>query len=200
MSLDHQMSERVYRDLKEDVLSGVLGGGRLNLASLDERYSSSATPVREALLRLVGEGLVDLLHRGGFGVHEIDEDGLRDLYELNFRVLALATSWRPRPVSPWPTEIETPSALNPPIDALFSTVAQRAGSPGYQALVGMLNDRLQRARLAEAMIIPDTLLEYDSLLSIVLSPRRASLRRALTHYHRRRLRIVSEIIRHMKSL
>lgn len=55
MTLDRQTSERVYRALKADLLTGALAAGRINISALALRHGASATPVREALMRLVGE-------------------------------------------------------------------------------------------------------------------------------------------------
>ena len=199
MSPDHQTSVRVYRGLKADVLSGALGEGRLNLAVLEERYLTSATPVREALLRLVGEGLVDLLHRGGFGIHGIDEEGLKELYELNLRVLVSVTSWRTRSSFAIPGAIELSSALRPPFDSLFLAVAESSGSATLVALVGALNDRLHRIRLTEARTLPGTAAEYESITAAALIGQEAALRRALTAYHRRRVRLTSKIFQNMTA-
>lgn len=52
-------SERLYADLKQDVIAQAFGlGGRLPVHDLAARYDVSITPVREALSRLHGEDLI----------------------------------------------------------------------------------------------------------------------------------------------
>ncbi|MEO4042219.1 GntR family transcriptional regulator [Hoeflea sp. CAU 1731] len=53
-------AEAVYTFLREEILSGALEPGqRLTLAALSERLGTSMVPVREALMRLEREGLVE---------------------------------------------------------------------------------------------------------------------------------------------
>lgn len=59
--------QRIYRTIKEDYLAGAFGpGARIQIPSIARRANSSVTPVREALYRLVGEGLVEADPDGGF--------------------------------------------------------------------------------------------------------------------------------------
>lgn len=73
MRRDHKLSERVYLELKRDLLAGNLPISRLPISHLALRYHASATPIREALLRLVGEGLVALNPAGGFALPRLSE-------------------------------------------------------------------------------------------------------------------------------
>ncbi|MGE0238723.1 MAG: GntR family transcriptional regulator [Parvibaculaceae bacterium] len=66
--------------LLEDILSGELApGSRLKIRNLSERYSIGATPLREALSRLVPDGLVRVEQNKGFQVASLS---LRELVEL----------------------------------------------------------------------------------------------------------------------
>ncbi len=60
MSADHGLSQRAYTSLKLDLIEGRIASGRINIGQLADRYGMSATPVREAMLRLVGEALLDM--------------------------------------------------------------------------------------------------------------------------------------------
>jgi DNA-binding GntR family transcriptional regulator len=61
-----------YERIRDLVLSGDLApGARLGQVELAERFGISRTPVREALRRLAGEGLVDNLSNRGFRVVEL---------------------------------------------------------------------------------------------------------------------------------
>lgn len=199
MSPDHKMSDRVYGNLKADILGGGLAYGRLNLASLEALYSSSATPVREALLRLVGEGLVDLLRRGGFAVHEPDGHELRELYELNLRVMTLVTTWRRPDRRALETLGMSTGSLQPPIDMLFRAIAQTTASASFVALVEAHNDRLHRVRLVEQVLFPMTDDEFSSIAVIALTGTDRELRRALSVYHRRRILAVNTVVEMMNG-
>src|SRR3954470_7782687 len=76
-------SLRVSEELREAILSGEFGPGqRLRTASLAKRFGSSRTPVREALVHLEGEGLVDIEPRRGALVRPFASADLIDLYEV----------------------------------------------------------------------------------------------------------------------
>src|SRR6476619_6448544 len=57
-------------------------GQRLRTASLAKRFGSSRTPVREALVQLEGEGLVEIEPRRGALVRPFASADLIDLYEI----------------------------------------------------------------------------------------------------------------------
>jgi len=77
---DGSLGERVYRALKEDILSGRVGRDELLLEqTLAERYGVSKTPVREALRLLVHDGLLRVLPRKGYMVRPV---GLQDVVEV----------------------------------------------------------------------------------------------------------------------
>lgn len=76
-------SPRVRDLLEEAILEGELKPGeRLRAEALAQRFGTSRTPVREALLQLEAQGLVDVEPNRGAVVRTFDRDDLQDLYEL----------------------------------------------------------------------------------------------------------------------
>ncbi len=74
---------RVQEALRTAILEGRLEPGtRLRAETLAERLRSSRTPVREALLLLAREGLVEIEPRRGATVRSFDAADLADLYEV----------------------------------------------------------------------------------------------------------------------
>ncbi|MFZ0088933.1 MAG: GntR family transcriptional regulator [Solirubrobacteraceae bacterium] len=74
---------RVQDELREAILAGRLEpGARLRAGALAERLQSSRTPVREALLLLAREGLVEIAPRRGASVRAFDAADVADLYEV----------------------------------------------------------------------------------------------------------------------
>lgn len=66
---DMTLTDRAYGSLREDILNGVLAPGvRLRLDPLKARYGMGASPLREALSRLAGDGFVIAEGRRGFSV------------------------------------------------------------------------------------------------------------------------------------
>ncbi len=71
----------VYTRLREAILSGeLIPGQKLGIDAVRERFDAGATPVREALNRLVSEGLVTSRDLRGFSVADLTESELLELY------------------------------------------------------------------------------------------------------------------------
>src|SRR5687767_9591582 len=70
----------VYDRLREDLLSARLEPGRkLPMRLMTERYAIGQTPLREALIRLTAEGLVECRDQAGFSVAGISGSELAEL-------------------------------------------------------------------------------------------------------------------------
>lgn len=75
-------NEAVYRELREAIIYGEYEPGTpLGEVELSERFQVSRTPVREALRRLVGEGLVSTRKRG-LAVNTFTPSDVREVYDL----------------------------------------------------------------------------------------------------------------------
>lgn len=73
----------VAERLRADILNGVLApGSRLAMAELTARYGVGMSPVREALSRLVGEGLVQTEGQRGFRVAAMSRDDFNEIVML----------------------------------------------------------------------------------------------------------------------
>jgi DNA-binding GntR family transcriptional regulator len=74
---------RVRDLLEEAILEGELKPGeRLRAEALAQRFGTSRTPIREALLQLEGQGLVEVEPNRGAVVRSYDRDDILDLYEV----------------------------------------------------------------------------------------------------------------------
>lgn len=77
------LREEITETLRAAVISGELRPGVVYSApSLAAQFGVSATPVREAMLDLAGEGLVDSVRNKGFRVTSLSEKDLDELSEL----------------------------------------------------------------------------------------------------------------------
>jgi DNA-binding GntR family transcriptional regulator len=75
--------EEVANVLRGAIISGEMRPGELYSASgLAERFGVSATPVREAMLDLVKQGLVEVVRNRGFKVTEISEADLDEITQI----------------------------------------------------------------------------------------------------------------------
>lgn len=86
-----KVSERIRADLSELIRQGHLFPGEaIDEAALAKRYDVSKTPVREALLQLEAQGLLQSLPRGGMVLAKMDLRQLLSLWELLAEVEAIA--------------------------------------------------------------------------------------------------------------
>lgn len=78
--------------IRQAILSGRYGPGeRLKVAELSSQYGFSPMPLREALRKLEGEGLIEIEPNRGATVRKLDRHFVEDLFEINteLRVYAL---------------------------------------------------------------------------------------------------------------
>ncbi|SEJ46442.1 DNA-binding transcriptional regulator, GntR family [Sphingobium sp. AP50] len=81
--------ERVYKCIRRDILDGTIKpGSRLAATDLARRLEASVTPVREAMYRLVGEGLISSA-QSGFHASVIDEGMLLDVIDASQKLLII---------------------------------------------------------------------------------------------------------------
>lgn len=76
-------AERAYRILKRLILDNELAAGsRLLEHEAAERLAMSRTPVREAMIRLEQDGLVEIKPRHGMRVLPVSPTDMREIYEI----------------------------------------------------------------------------------------------------------------------
>lgn len=75
--------DSLYERMMDDIGNGVLvGGERLKVARLAERYGVSTSPVREVLRQLQGEGFVEFSQNRGAIVKQADSTTITEIFEL----------------------------------------------------------------------------------------------------------------------
>lgn len=89
------LSTTLVEALRNAILGGeLLPGSKLRLDELREHYDVSLSPLREALTRLVSDGLVVTTDKKGYRVAPVSADDFRQVtaLRLNLEVMALAES------------------------------------------------------------------------------------------------------------
>jgi len=77
------LAESAYRTMRQRILDNVWPPGfRALEQELALELGMSRTPVREALIRLQNEGLVEVVPRHGVSVLPVSADDMRDIYEM----------------------------------------------------------------------------------------------------------------------
>ena len=198
-------SERVYKAVKAELLAGgFTPGERIEAVGLAQQLMSSITPIRAALHRLAGEGLVDARAGEGFQAPLMTEVSLRDLYAWNAHIVQLAWQLWPHGTAPdeamaaiadpGPGELEDISAAT---TALFAAIGRRSANEHCAAAIDQLNDRLHLARVLEARMFEDLGQELDQLAAQLERGQGPEIRHAIAAYHRRRIRRSAELVRLM---
>ncbi|MFF7854389.1 GntR family transcriptional regulator [Streptomyces sp. NPDC007904] len=102
------LRQQIADALRDEVLAGRLQPGQeFTVKEIADQYGVSATPVREALVDLSAQGLLDADQHRGFRVHEYSVDDFRGMIEARtlvtdgmFRALADDPVLRLRPDEP----------------------------------------------------------------------------------------------------
>jgi DNA-binding GntR family transcriptional regulator len=83
---DHlSLSNRILNLIEKAILTGsIKPGERLIETELAKSLGISKSPVREALKRLEGEGIVQLLPRKGYFVRDINRKSIEDFFDVMF--------------------------------------------------------------------------------------------------------------------
>src|SRR4051794_14241022 len=85
------LTSHAFERLREDIITCRLRPNeRLRINSMAEQYAVGPTAIREALSRLVTEGLVEAVDQKGFCVSPMSREDLVDLTETRIKVEQLA--------------------------------------------------------------------------------------------------------------
>lgn len=190
-------AERVYDGLKRSILTRAhRPGDRLDPAVLAEELHASATPVREALDRLVGEDLVESRTGSGFFLPALDEPALEDLYDWSEELLSLALrGWTSEASGQTPSDGSGGSSPAERTAALFGAIGARSGNGEHRRAIGRINARLHAVRTIEPHVLDGVGEEVDAFWRALSRSERAVLRRVSAAYHRRRRRAAAAIVR-----
>lgn len=180
--------ERVYRAIRERILSGAYGPGyRVVIDSLAEEFEVSGLPVREAIRRLEAEGLVIYRPNAGAQVAPADPG----LFDEEMSVLAVLEGYGTALAAPLlgPAQIARLTEINDEMEAAISQLdSLRFGRLNQEfhgliyevcpnaALVGMLRDvarRLDAIRRTVFVQIPyrgaASVAEHKELIALLAS-------------------------------
>ncbi len=89
-----RLADDVYDQILSAIVNGqIVPGERLIQEKLAAEINVSRTPVREALLRLEQEGVLELSGRKGFAIRRISEREVRDLYGAREAIEGYGAFW-----------------------------------------------------------------------------------------------------------
>jgi DNA-binding GntR family transcriptional regulator len=164
---------------------------RLAATEIAEGLALSATPVREALARLAGEGLVEDRRGQGYFVRRPTAGDVADLYRLALAHLTVALDpRRPRLAArdglPEPDATEAPTdVVVERVDRLFERWVAEAGGWSLEESYARAQARLAPIRRREPLLLDDLAAEAESLAAVADDP--AARLAAARRFHRRRI-------------
>ena len=98
---DQSLRGRVFRRLRNDILSGVYKEhDELRETTIGEELGVSRTPVREALRQLELEGLVTIVPNKGAYVTGISKKDVHDIYKIRSMLEGMCARWATRYITP----------------------------------------------------------------------------------------------------
>ena len=96
-----RLADLVYQQILQALHNGELSSSdALHQGRLAELLSVSRTPVREALLRLEQEGILDSGYNGGFKLRTITAESVRDIYQTRLAIEGYAAKYLAETKSP----------------------------------------------------------------------------------------------------
>jgi DNA-binding GntR family transcriptional regulator len=184
-------AERVYVELRERLLRGDLPvGRRLVEAQLAAEYSTSRTPVREALRRLEGDGHIVRDRGGGMCPSAPSVKSMRELYEVRLaieelvarraatagergRIEAIEQDWRALDAA-WHDTRALPRGPDfvHADERFHRQLAGASGNDVAETMLGDLNDRIRILRIYDFTTddrIGATISEHLEILGCVLA-------------------------------
>lgn len=186
----------LYSTVRRALQSGrYVPGERIDPGSLADEFHMSQTPVRCALYRLAGEGVIADHPRHGFQVPLPTELSLRDLYGWMEQLLIMACN------SPARREMAPDSMLATVDDdlpkrtwKLFDAIARSGGQWSLHQAVRRHNDRLAPIRRAKLELMTGGEEELDRLQQFFFAHDLQGLEQALRDYHAHRKQLVPQIV------
>lgn len=187
----------------ERVLAGAFSpGARIDVNEIAAADGVSPTPVRNALNRLVGAGLVVSHSNEGFFAPILSEQDLRELYDSSAALLGLAiaraANARPPPKYASVDSAHSDGAIEQRTEAAFRYIMRFCANTQLCAAQDDIALRLRPVRVHESEVIVNGNAELRRILRAYEALDYTELDRLIGAYHRRRIRLASELLAKMQ--
>ena len=150
--------ERAYSGIREAILSGALRpGDHLREEALAQMTGTSRTPVRDALTRLVGEGLATTIHRHRY-VSDFCLDEVVIVFDVRARLEGYAAQIAAQHITP--TEIAQLKSIVDEIDDVIGGESdalegfRRLNARFHRAVIGATKSVQLRTLIAPTLALP----------------------------------------------
>jgi DNA-binding GntR family transcriptional regulator len=194
------LRERVAESLRAALVSGrMVPGTTYSIPALAEQFGVSATPVREAMLDLVNEGIMSAVPNKGFRVVELSDAELDQITELR-RLLEVPTVGelagaidraairRLRSLAAAVSDAARRGDVVGYVEAdreLHLALLAEAGNPRLVEMVGRLRDQSRLyglEQLAAEGVLVDSATEHMRLIDALESGDRRAAERVMAHH------------------
>lgn len=174
-------------ELRTRIRSGEIApGAALVVDDLAREFRLSATPVREALAHLAGQGLVEGKRGRGYSVSPLYGPDIAGLYRLHAAHVGLALrEGRRRRLVFLPEQAPAQRTAVTRVEHLFERMVGVVADAALLRVHRNITDRLHLPRLAEAALLGDPCEELGALAGHERPT--AELEQAVRAYHRRRI-------------
>jgi DNA-binding GntR family transcriptional regulator len=177
---------------------GFAPGARIAATEVADTLKLSATPVREALSRLAGEGLLEDRRGQGFFLRALSGLEIADLFRMSLSELLIAQdSHRARTAARGRGGSDAPDGqvLNPvmQVERLFADWIAEAGSRTLSVTFRTLQIQLGPVRRAEPEIIPDLQAEADELEALAGPEDVGARAQLIRRFHLRRVALADRL-------
>jgi hypothetical protein len=177
---------------------GFAPGARIAATAVAETLHLSATPVREALSRLAGEGLLEDRRGQGFFLRVLSGLEIADLFRMSLSELIIAQeSHRARTAArgggapeDWKDQARDPIVQ---VEQLFADWISEAGSRTLSVTFRTLQIQLGPVRRAEPEIIPDLAAEADELQALAGAVDAVARAPVIRRFHLRRVGLADRL-------
>jgi DNA-binding transcriptional MocR family regulator len=178
--------EPTYEKIRNRLIEGIWPQGeRLQALRIADDLGVSMTPVRDALNRLAGERMIEVVPGNGFRTVRMPPDTLRDLLALNRDLLTQVCLARP-------LRAERTSKLGTGgyadlLGKLYEAIAVATGSNEIVETVKGISSRLHRARQFEPHVIKTSSADLARMIEAWSQAATETLQARLIAFHDERL-------------
>lgn len=188
----------IESDLRQAIISmDLIPGSALNEKELIARYGVSRTPVREALIRLRDDGLVEVFPQSGTFVGRISMQSIPEAVTIRQALECLAaehaaTSATPSGLAAMQASIAEQAvaaakgdqqAFHEADEAFHAAISEAAGLPGVWRLIQTMKmqvDRCRRLTLPVPGRMARVVIEHSSILDAIRQGNAAAAREAVS--------------------
>lgn len=209
-------AEAAYREIRQRILDNAWPPGHQVLEQvLAEELGMSRTPLREALIRLQQEGLIEVIPRHGMRVLPVSPTDMREIYQILTSLEAMAAELAASrnlsneelaPLEAASAEMEAALARDDLVawaqaDELFHLhLVALSGNQMLAELVRNFWDRAHRARMVTLHLRPKPINSTREHLDLVAAIRNGNVAKAMQIHEEHRKRGASELTNILQHL